>query len=407
MAVGAFDLLRSNRRFRRFWCACTLSIMGDAFTKVAFTWFVYERTGSPSAVALLMVFYMGPLVIGGFAAGWALDRFERFRVMTVDSMVRALAIGMVPLLHVFGSLVVWHVYAAAAVYGLFMMVALAGAPSLIPALVAPRELNAANALETLSYTVGGVAGPAMAGLLIAHIGAPLTVLFDVASYLVFALVVWRLRVPAAERRPRAETPTGYGATIRILAGTPLLLSTTLMFCVFNLGEGAMGVWLPVLTGSVLAGGSTLYGALLAVSALGETVGALCAGSVAGRRLGVGICVVQVLSGLAVLAIVPAPSVLAVAAGLFLLGAFSAPMTVWAQTLRMQILPPELHGRAFALLRLIMQAGNPLGAALAGPLFPLLGVMGLIAASAAVMGLPGAIGLAVGDLRRARIASGYE
>ncbi|NJM91597.1 MAG: MFS transporter [Rhodospirillaceae bacterium] len=401
MTIGAFTLLRSNRRFRWFWLGCTVSVMGDAFTKVAFTWFVYERTGSPSAVALLMVCYMGPLVIGGFGAGWALDRFERFRVMMADSVARGLVIGLVPLLYLFGVLEVWHVYAAAAVYGLLMMVALAGAPSLIPALVAQHELNAANSLETLSYTIGGIAGPALAGLLIARIGAPLTVLVDVASYLAFAVVLSRLRSDGAARQPSAAVASsGYGATFRILAGTPVLLSTTLMFCVFNLGEGAMNVWLPVLSGTVLMGGPGLYGLLLGILALGETVGALYAGSRTGGRLGLGICVAQLLSGLAVLVIVLTPSLPAAAIGLFLLGAFSAPMTVWAQTLRMQILPPELHGRAFALLRLMMQAGNPLGAALSGALFPVLGLLGLIAASAAVMGLPGAIGLGVRGLRQA-------
>jgi predicted MFS family arabinose efflux permease len=68
---------------------------------------------------------------------------------------------------------------------------------------------------------------------------------------------------------------------------------------------------------------------------------------------------------------------------------------------MQTIPAELHGRAFALLRLMMQAGNPLGAALSGAVFPLLGLLGLIGASAAVMGVPGALGLAVPDLRRPR------
>lgn len=399
MTIGAFNLLGSNRRFRRFWLGCTFSVMGDAFTKVAFTWFVYEKTHSPSAVALLMVCYMGPLVIGGFGAGWALDRFDRFQVMIFDSVARGLVIGLVPLLYVFGSLEVWHVYAAAAVYGLLMMVALAGTPSLIPALVAPHELNAANSLETLSCTVGGIAGPALVGLLIARVGAPLTVLVDVASYLTFAVVLLGLRTDGAARQPRAAA-SGYGATFRVLAGTPVLLSTTLMFCIFNLGEGAMNVWLPVLSGTVLMGGPGLYGMLLGTLALGETVGALYAGSRTGRRLGLGICIVQFLSGVAVLVIVLTPSIPAAVIGLFLLGAFSAPMTVWAQTLRMQILPPELHGRAFALLRLMMQAGNPLGAALSGALFPVLGLLGLIAASAAVMGIPGAIGLGIRDLRQA-------
>jgi len=352
-------------------------------------------------VALLMIFYMGPLVIGGFGAGWALDRFERFRIMMLDSVVRGVAVGVVPLLYLLSSLEVWHVYAAAAIYGLFMMVALAGAPSVIPSLVEPHQLNTTNSLETLCYTIGGVAGPAIAGSLIAQIGAPLTVVIDVASYLVFALLLCALRVSSPERpRRAAAAPAGYGATFRILIGTPVLLSTTLMFAIFNLGEGAMNVWLPVLSDAVLQGGPRLYGLLLGVLALGETVGALYAGSMTGRHLGLGICIVQLLAGLAVFAISMVPSVPASVAGLFSLGVFSAPMTVWAQTLRMKALPTELHGRAFALLRLIMQAGNPLGAALSGLLFPLLGLLGLIAASAGVMGVPGAIGLALHDLRRA-------
>jgi MFS family permease len=406
MRVGALDLLRSNRRFRRFWLGCTLSVMDDAFTKVAFTWFVYEQTRSPAAVAMLMVFYMGPLVVGGFCAGWALDRFERFRVMIFDSVVRGAVIGLVPLLYVLGALEVWHIYAAAAVYGLFMMGALAGAPSLIPSLVEPHELNAASSLETLSYTIGGVAGPAMAGILIARIGAPLTVLMDVASYFVFALILATLMTPRSGRRHAiAATPAGYGTTFRILAGTPVLLATTVMFAVFNLGEGAMNVWLPVLSDAVLKGGPGLYGTLLGVLAMGETVGAVYAGSTSGRRLGRNICAVQLLAGLAVLAIVLVPSVPSAGTGLFLLGVFSAPMTVWAQTLRMQIVPPELHGRAFALLRLLMQAGNPLGAALSGVFFPLSRLLGLIAASAAVMGVPGVVGLGVRELRLATRSDG--
>jgi MFS family permease len=375
--------------------------MGDAFTRVAFTWFVYEQTKSATAVALLMIFYMGPLVVGGFCAGWALDRFDRFQVMIVDSLVRGAAIGIVPLLYLFDALAVWHVYAAAAVYGLFMMVALAGTPTLIPVLVQKDQILAANSLETLSYTVGGVAGPALAGLLIAWIGAPMTVLVDVVSYLAFAGVLLTLKPAASKpKREAASASTGYGAMIQILAGAPMLLATTLMFAVFNIGLGALNVWLPVLCDTALKGGPGLFGTLLAVLALGETLGALYAGSTASRRLGLGICVIQALTGLSVLLIVLSPTVVATAAGMLLLGAFSAPMTVWAQTLRMKIIPAALHGRAFALLRLMMQAGNPLGAALAGVLFPILGLLGLVAASAAAMGIPGALGLGVRDLRRA-------
>ncbi|MGH6962837.1 MAG: MFS transporter, partial [Dongiaceae bacterium] len=134
MLPAPLRILATNAPFRRFWLGFTFSVLGDSFTRVAFTWFVYETTQSAAAVGLLMVFYTGPLIVGGFLAGWALDRFDRRVVMIADNLVRGLAIAIVPLLYLLGSLALWHVYLAAAVYGLLMMVALAGAPSLIPAL---------------------------------------------------------------------------------------------------------------------------------------------------------------------------------------------------------------------------------------------------------------------------------
>ena len=91
---------------------------------------------------------------------------------------------------------------------------------------------------------------------------------------------------------------------------------------------------------------------------------------------------------------------AVAAGLFLLGFFSAPLTIWAQTLRMQIIPAELRGHTFALLRTLMQGATPLGGALAGFLLPLMGIQMMIALSSLVIGAPGLAGIRTDALRQA-------
>jgi hypothetical protein len=86
--------------------------------------------------------------------------------------------------------------------------------------------------------------------------------------------------------------------------------------------------------------------------------------------------------------------------LALYGAFSSPLTIWAQTLRMQIIPERLRGRSFALLRMVMQSGNPIGGAIAGALLPALGLTAMIGLSALVVGLPGLIGYRVRELRLA-------
>src|SRR5262249_26584754 len=150
------------------------------------------------------------------------------------------AIALVPLFHWLGILQLWHVYAAAAIYGLFMMVSLAGIPTLIPSLVNEQQLRTANAMEILSYTLSGIVGPALAGLLIAAIGAPSTVLIDVASYLAFAGAIAGIRLPHPAHPADGEKRSqGLGAALRLLFGNPVLCSITIMFCIFNAGMGAL------------------------------------------------------------------------------------------------------------------------------------------------------------------------
>jgi hypothetical protein len=88
------------------------------------------------------------------------------------------------------------------------------------------------------------------------------------------------------------------------------------------------------------------------------------------------------------------------ASFLLLGFFSAPLTIWAQTLRMKIIPNAMRGRTFALLRTLMQSATPVGGGIAGLIMPLLPISAMILLSALLVGVPGAIGYGVKELRSA-------
>jgi MFS family permease len=394
------------RPFRLYWLGFTGSYLGDELTKVAFVWFVYDQTRSAEAVGWLMACFTGPIVVGAFLAGWALDRFDRRTVLLADNLVRAVVIGLIPALHMVGTLALWHLYVAAAVYGLLLMVPLAGTPSLIPALVPNDKIATANALEMLGYTVGSVVGPALGGVLIAAWGAPFAVLADVASYLAFAWCLWRMG-PVSPRGPstgRAPGGTGFGAAFQLLCGNPVLLATTFMFLIWNIGAGMLAVWLPIVAREQLHGGPELYGLLVAIQAAGQMASALAVGALASHgRVGRRICLIQAASGLALLALVVV-SQLPVAVGIALaaFGACSAPLTIWAQTLRMRIIPANVRGRAFALMRMLMQGGRPIGGALGGLALPGLGMLGAIGLAGVLAGLPGLLGLLVKPLREAAV-----
>jgi MFS family permease len=367
-SLAPYGAVLREPAFRRFWLGFTLSILGDSMTRVALTWHVYESTRSPAALAWLTLCYTAPVAASGFLAAALLDRFDRRAVMIADCLVRGVVMTAIPVLHATGRLALWHVYLAAAVWGALKMLTLAGTPALLPALVPPERLATANALETLSYTVVGVIGPPVAGLLAPVVGAPDLLVVDAVSYLGFAAA---------------------------------LVSTTLMFMAWNVGHGALQVWLPVAADQRLGGGALLYGALLGAFAAGEVATALLAGSLgAVRPLGLLICRAQGLSGLALLPLAATPAVGAAVLGLALFGAASAPLTIWAQTLRMRIIPEAIRGRAFAILRTLMQAGAPLGGLAAGWLLPRVDVRLVILFSATLAGLPGLLGACVRALREA-------
>ncbi len=390
------------KSFRMFWLGFTFSTLGDVMTRVALTWFVYETTNSARALGFLTLFYTGPVLLGGLSAGWLLDRFDRRKVMLVDSLMRGGVVMLVPLLYAMDQLALWHIYAVAAIYGGLMMIPLAGGPALVPDLVSKRHLATANALETLSFTLAGVIGPPVAGVLIARIGAPNVLIFDVVSYFAFALALTGIRLAGQEAA--SSTPTGQSYhlkdAVRLLSGNSILLSTTLMFMAFNLGFGLVLVWLPIYADQVLKGGPELYGVLLGVVAIGEVLSSILAGGlVLALSLGTLICLAQFLAGVALSLLLLSQNIAWVMFSLSLFGLFHAPLTIWAQTLRMQIIPEALRGRTFALLRTLMQGTNPVGGILAGFLLPILGIPAMIGLSAVLIGVPGLFGYQVKDLRQ--------
>lgn len=397
--------------FRAFWLGFTVSALGDAMTNVALIWYVYQTTHAPQAVGLLLLSYTGPVLLGGLLAGSLLDRFNRRTVMIVDATFRGCVVALIPLLYALGHLALWQLYVVAAIYGLLYMIPLAGAPSLIPTLVAQDQLASANALETLSYTLSGVCGPPLAGLLIGWLGAPSVLAIDALTYVAFALAL--SRIPAHLGRPApqsfvvGEPRARISDAFQLVRSNRVLLSTTLMYMTFNVGLGFLAVWLPVLSDR-MGGGSEVYGLCLATMAVGEIGGALLAGSIElPLSLGTLICLAQALSGASLLLLLAGPQLWWTLPGLALLGVFSAPLTIWAQTLRMRIIPEALRGRTFALLRTLMQGTGPLASALAGVLLPALGLFAMIGASALLVGTPGLLGSQAPALRQAGTEEGVE
>jgi hypothetical protein len=161
---------------------------------------------------------------------------------------------------------------------------------------------------------------------------------------------------------------------------------------FNIAEGMLLVAGPWLAKTQLPGGPQTLGLLLAALSAGEAAGAAAAGARRPRTNPLtAIAIAQIVAATGFLAVLAAPHTLGVAAGFLVIGLFSAPMTVWAQSLRMERIPGPLRGRAFATLRTLMQATPPIGAALATPILQT-GRLGLAALAMTLLSAAPALAL---------------
>lgn len=394
------QLLR-RRDYALLWGGATVSALGDGMSFVALVWLIIERGGGAPEIGWLSAVYTAPVVVGGLAAGIVLDRFDRRRVIAADNVIRGIAIASVPIAQVLGILTTAQLFVIAAIYGLLFMTSVAGIPSLIPAFVGEDDLTTANAMESISYGIAGLIGPAFAGVVIALLGASTVLAIDAATYAVFVVCLALIRGggrPAdgdAATEAEAAAGSGIGPAVRFVLGAPAIVATTLMYMCLNVGGGISSVMLPIYSRDILAGGSETYGLLLSALTAGELIGVIVIGAIHWRwPLGRSIAGGALASGSILGLMLFRPALPGTVAILASSGFVESSLTPWAQTIRMRLIPPPLRGRVFALLRTTMQSARPIGSVAGGVLLATGDVTPALLAIALLVGVPGAIGLVI-------------
>ncbi|MFC7974650.1 MFS transporter [Streptomyces cinereoruber] len=273
--------------------ANAVSITGNSLTLIGVPWFALETTGSPGKAGFVAFCAALPVLVSALAGGPVIDRLGRRRVSVVSDLVCGLALAAIPLLHHAGALRFWMLCALMAVTGLCHAPGEMARGVLVPDLAgrAGTSLTRVASLYDAVSRGARMAGAAVAGLLIAFLGADTVLLLDSATFVLSALLVLAgLRgVPAAEpvrdgprlspARYRADLSEGYAFLFR----SRLLLGITVMVMVTNgLSQSWSSVLLPVHAREAL-GGPAPQGLLVSVFGGCALVGALLYGAV-GERL---------------------------------------------------------------------------------------------------------------------------
>ena len=160
-----------ERNFRLLFCAQAVWLLGSWMTPVALAFAVLSLTDSPAALGLVLGAEAVPLTLLLLVGGVWADRLPRVRVMVTADLVSAVSQGTTAVLLIAGSAEVWQLAALAAVGGAADAFHTPAWSGLLPETVPPSMLQRANALRHLESNAGRVAGPLLAGVIIAAAGA--------------------------------------------------------------------------------------------------------------------------------------------------------------------------------------------------------------------------------------------
>ena len=259
--------------YRRFLIAGVLASAGAEMQVVAVGWELYERTGSATALGLVGLAMVVPVLLLALPAGQAADRHSRKGMILLSQGLMALAsVGLAALSYGRGP--VGWVYAALTLAGVAHAVSMPARWSILRQLVPDHLVGTAVTWNSSGWQVASVVGPALGGLLIARYGSatPVYVLDFALSVAVVGLIA-TIRPRDSER---LEGPPSMGSMLGGLGfvrRTPLILATITLDLFAVLLGGAVAL-LPIFAKDILQVGPSGLGWLRAAPSIGAAIMAL-------------------------------------------------------------------------------------------------------------------------------------
>jgi MFS family permease len=363
-----FSSLR-ERNYRLFAGGQVISNVGTWMQRIAQDWLVLELSGrSAMAVGIAAALQFLPTLLLSVWAGMLADRMDKRRMLLIMQAGMGGCALVLGLLDVTGVVALWQVYVFCLVLGGFSAMDQPIRQSFVAEMVGATYVPNAVALNSMTFNLARIIGPAIAGVMITWVGTGWVFLSNAISFV--AVVAGLVAMDAAKlhmvsRQPRR--PGQLGEAIRYVRGRQDVL--VLLLLVFSVSTFGMTFFstLANVAANVFHRSATGYGLLTTMMAIGTLGGSVLAARRSARRrprlrvvLGGAL-----MFGVLEIALAAMPTYLTF--GLMLIpigGAMITFVTSANSTIQLSV-APELRGRVMGLYVLVFLGGNPIGAPLAG------------------------------------------
>jgi MFS family permease len=364
-----FAALR-HRNYRYYWFGQIVSLVGTWMQSVSQPWLVLLLGGSPLQLGTVLALQFAPAMLLAPLGGVLADRVDKRKVLMVAQVGAMTQAAILFVLTVTGVVQIWHVMVLATVLGFVNAVEMPVRQSFAAELVPRRDLMNAIALNSASFNLARVIGPAVAGLALAFFGPAFNFGINAVSYLAVLLGLWRMdpdKLHRLDRPDRFESVrTSLAAGFRYALRTPTVLWPLVLLGGMSTFAMNFQTLLPLFARNTLGLGAEGYGALFAAMGAGSLVGSLGLAFAGSRRPMLGLMlggsvlfvILDLLLGLTRTALGAYPLIL-------LIGLASMVMVNTINVSIQHSVPNELRGRVMSLYVTVFAGSAPIGGFFAG------------------------------------------
>jgi predicted MFS family arabinose efflux permease len=379
-------------------------MIGDWAIFAALPFFVYDLTGSVVATGVMFMIQVVPPLAFGSVAGVFVDRWDRRWTMIGSSLFRGAV--LVILLGVRSVDMIWLVYLAGFLESTASQFFGPANNALLPTLVEEDQLITANSLDSLGENGARMIGPALGGVLLASIGLQGVIFFDIGTYLLAALLMYFIHVPASEAA-LASADDGsasnalsvfwgeFAAGLKLVVRKPALSRIFLVLSIAALGDSILTVLMVAFFQDVVGVGSAEFGLVLTARGVAGILGGIVVGAIGTKfkpdhLISFGL----IGTGVALVAMVFWP---VYAISLVIMILISVPLMAWlisGQTWMQAHAPREFLGRVFGVYGTLSALLSLIGMAFASGLGDTLGISTTLYFGGGIYILSGLLALAL-------------
>jgi MFS family permease len=391
--VSAMFRSLSGYNYRVWSAGAIVSNVGTWMQRTAQDWLVLTELthNNGVAVGIVMALQFGPQLLLLPITGYAADHLDRRKLLMATQAamgILGLALGIMT---VTGIVQLWHVYVFALLLGIVAAFDAPARQTFVSELVTGPNLSNAVALNSASFNVARMIGPAVAGILTAVVGAGWVFMLNAASFAAVLISLRMLRIHELNREPRASKKRGgLVEGFRYVSTRPDIMVILVM--VFLIGTFGLNfpIFISTMSVTVFHQGAGEFGVISSIMAIGSVAGALLSARRAKPRAALLFAGAAFFGfGCALAAIMPNYWLFAIA--LILVGIAAQTLMTTANGTVQMATDPAVRGRVMAIYMAIFMGGTPIGAPIVGWVADAFGprwALGVGAASGIAAGLVG-------------------